>query len=124
MKKIIALLVVMLGFGFTATAQQKKVVVKSPTATDVRTITPDPVVEQAAAKDLTALSKTITLTDVEKQNFKGLFEYKHRELKKTLTADQKKVLLNSIDAKLRASLTPEQMAKLDSNKKVLSQLTN
>jgi len=121
MKKIIALLVVMLGFGFTATAQQKKFTVKSPTTQPTAT---DPAVVQAAAKDLTALSKTVTLTDVEKQNFKGLFEYKHRELKKALTADQKKVLLNSIDAKLRASLTPGQMAKLDGNKKVLTQLTN
>jgi len=123
MKKIIALLVVMLGFGFTATAQQKKFTVKSPT-TGVQSASADPVVEQAAAKDLTALTKVITLTDVEKQNFKGLFQYKHRELKKTLTADQKKVLLNSIDAKIRASLTPAQMTKLDANKKVLTQLTN
>jgi hypothetical protein len=122
MKKIIALIVVMLGFGFTATAQQRKFTVKSPT-TGVQSAA-DPAVTQAAAKDLTALSKTVTLTDVEKQNFKGLFEYKHRELKKALTADQKKVLLGSIDAKLRASLTPEQMAKLDANKKLLTQLTN
>jgi hypothetical protein len=122
MKKIIALMVVMLGFGFTATAQQRKFTVKSPT-TGVQSAA-DPAVTQAAAKDLTALSKTVTLTDVEKQNFKGLFEYKHRELKKALTADQKKVLLGSIDAKLRASLTPEQMAKLDANKKLLTQLTN
>ena len=113
----------MLGFGFTATARQKKFTVNSPN-TGVQNASADPVVEQAAAKDLTALTKVITLTDVEKQNFKGLFQYKHRELKKTLTADQKKVLLNSIDAKIRASLTPAQMTKLDANKKVLTQLTN
>jgi hypothetical protein len=123
MKKIIALMVVMLGFGFTATAQQRIATVKSKT-TGAQSVAADPAVVQAAAKDLTALSKTVTLTDVEKQNFKGLFEYKHRELKKALTADQKKVLLGSIDAKLRASLTPEQMAKLDANKKLLTQLTN
>ncbi|KGO85634.1 hypothetical protein Q765_15605 [Flavobacterium rivuli WB 3.3-2 = DSM 21788] len=123
MKKIIAILVVMLGFGFTANAQQKRVSVKSPT-TGVQAVAKDPVVEQAATKDLTALTKVVTLNDVEKQNFKGLFEYKHRELKKALTPDQKKVLLNSIDAKLRASLTPDQMAKLDANKKTLTQLTN
>lgn len=121
MKKIIALLVVMLGFGFTATAQQKSFTVKSPTTQATPT---DPEVAKAAAKDLTALTNVVALNAVEKQNFKGLFEYKHSELKKPLTADKKKVLLNSIDAKLRASLTPEQMAKLDSNKKVLSQLTN
>jgi len=116
-------MVVMLGLGFTATAQQRTATVKSKT-TGAQSVPADPAVVKAAAEDLTALSKTVTLTDVEKQNFRGLFEYKHRELKKTLTADQKKVLLGSIDAKLRASLTPEQMAKLDANKKLLTQLTN
>jgi len=124
MKKIIAILVIMLGFGFTANAQVKKFNVKSAT-TNTQSVAADPAVEQAANKDVTDLTKVITtLNAVEKQNFKGLFEYKHRELKKALTAEQKKTLAATIDAKLRASLTSDQMAKLDSNKKVLTQLTN
>ena len=122
MKKIIALMVVMLGFGFTATAQQKKIV--RPSVSTAQEAPKDAAVEQAALKDVAALNKVVTLTDAEKVTYKGLFEHKHRQLKANLTDDQKTVLFQSIDAKLRAGLNPAQMAKLDSNKKVLATLTH
>jgi len=121
MKKIIALFVLMLGLGFTANAQQKSA--KPVTATNTGTAK-EAAIQQAATNDAKALNDFIPLTDSEMQSFKGLFEYKHRSLSDTnLSADRKKSIAETVEAKINATLSPEQVTKLGQNQKLLKQLT-
>lgn len=121
MKKLIAVFIMALGFSLTATAQQKVTVKSAQTSSNAPKTK---ATAAAASKDVDALNNVVTLTEVEKKNFLGLFEYKHRALSKNPDAESKKTLSQTIEAKIRASLTPQQIAKLDSNKKVLQSLTN
>jgi len=121
MKKLIVLFIITLGFSFSAVAQQKAAT-RPVIATQSNT--PTKATESAATKDVAALTRIIPLTEAEKKTYFGLFEYKHRTLSVTTTAEGKNTLAQTIDAKLRAGLTPDQMAKLDANKKVLHTLTH
>ncbi|KGO94337.1 hypothetical protein Q766_05300 [Flavobacterium subsaxonicum WB 4.1-42 = DSM 21790] len=128
MKKIIALFVIMLGFGFTANAQQKKAAVKS--AAVASTATPQQTakaatIEKAAISDVESLNSFIPLKDADRQSLKGLFAYKHELLSDAaLSKERKDIVSQTIEAKLRATLSPEQMAKLDQNTKLLNTLTH
>lgn len=122
MKKIIALSIIALGLGFTANAQ-KKVTAPSATVSQVPTA-PTKATEDAATKDVATLNKVVPLTEAEKKTYHGLFEYKHRALSANPNAEAKKTLSQSIEMKLRAGLSPAQMAKLDANKRVLQTLIN
>lgn len=122
MKKLIAFSIIALSLGFTAAAQNRTTSA-SATVAQVPTA-PTKATEEAATKDVAALNKVVPLTEAEKKTYFGLFEYKHRALSVNPTEEGKKTLSQSIDAKLRAGLTPAQMTKLDSNKKVLQTLTH
>ncbi|THD30611.1 hypothetical protein [uncultured Flavobacterium sp.] len=77
-----------------------------------------------AKKDIASLSEAVTLSEQNKATFLELFKKKHEALSKPgLTDDKKKVIYKSIDAKLRGTLSAEQMAKIDSNPELLKQLT-
>lgn len=120
MKKIIALFVIMVGFSFTAQAQQKKVA----KATAQSTVT-DAGVQKAAAADVKALDAYIPLNAAEKQSFTGLFEYKHQNIKDgQMSAERIDVFAQTIEAKIKATLTPENLTKLEGNPKLLKQLTH
>ena len=123
MKKIIALFVLMLGLSFTANAQQKNQV-KQANATeassDIRTAA-----KQAAVKDVAALTEVIALDDTNKQNFMGLFEYKHLTLmQQELSAERKAILADVIEAKIKATLTPDQNEKLAKSPALVQKLTH
>lgn len=129
MKKIIALSAILtLGLGFTASAQQKKPakqVVKTAQAALPAT---DAEVKKAAQKNVTTLNGVVTLTDAEKQMFQGLFETKYRNLQSVAKAGNKAAdkegVSQSIEAKLRATLSADKMAKLDAKPAVLKELTH
>lgn len=119
MKKIIALFVIMLGFGFTASAQQKKAAKTTATAPVSTRIS----YAEAAKKDLASVDKVATLTAEQKVSVQGLFEYKHREMAAVASSEERKAIISqTIDAKLRATLTAEQMAKLDAKPEVLKKV--
>ena len=120
MKKIIALFVLMLGLSFTANAQQKST--KPVTATNTGT-SKEAAIQQAAVNDTKALNEFIPLSDSEMQSFKGLFEYKHRSLSENLNDERKANLATTIEAKINATLSPENATKLSQNQKLLKQLT-
>jgi uncharacterized protein (UPF0264 family) len=125
MKKIIALFVLMVGFSFTASAQKKTSVAKpSKVATTTAANTTDAAIQEAAIKDTKALNDYIKLTNEEMQSFKGLFEYKHQSFASGLTDERKKIISDTVEAKINATLTPEQVTKLSSNKALLTQLLN
>jgi len=123
MKKIIALFVVMLAFGLNANAQQKTPVKQATTTTAPSSL--DVAVKQAAAKDVAAMMETIALDDANKQNFMGLFEYKHRLLmQQELSAERKSILAETIEAKIKATLTPAQNEKMAQSPALLQKLTH
>lgn len=125
MKKIIALFVIMLGLSFSASAQQKKAAVKpaKQVATSQAGATD---LKAAATKDVAALNKVATLNDADKQSLQGLFEYKYGQLNQgvALSQDRKDIIAQTIEAKLRATLSADQMAKVDNNPTLLKQLTH
>ncbi len=124
MKKIIALFVVMLAFGATANAQQKKAAATpAPAKAAPAAYHETPEVQKAAARDLELLSSTLTLTEDQKKAYKGLFETKHRTLSdKSLSPERKGVIATNIESKLKSMMTPDQIAKLDSNPELLKKL--
>lgn len=127
MKKIVFLFSIMLACGLTANAQQKKAAAK-PAKQEVQqtaaTTEASRKIAEAAAKDVTALGKVISFTGTQRQDFMGLFEHKHRNLAENLSDERKKVLLQSIEAKINATLTPDQNAKLAKSPETMKMLIN
>jgi len=121
MKKIIALFVVMLAFGLNANAQQKK----AAAATTQKTVQKSDATIQAAARDLTLLSETVELTEEQKGIYKRLFETKHHSLSDaSLPQERKDRLAENVERKLKSVMTPDQVAKIDSNPELLKKLTH
>jgi hypothetical protein len=117
MKKIIALFVLMLGISFTASAQETA---KTTTTAESK----EAAIQKAAIEDAKALNEFIPLSNDQMQSFKGLFESKHRVLAEAnLSEDRKKSMTQTIEAKISATLTPEQFQKLSQNQTLLKQLT-
>jgi hypothetical protein len=108
MKKLIAVLTLFLAFAFSANAQQDKKM--NP--------------EDAAKLDAVKLSETIGLQGTQQDDFIRLFVMKHRTMNDPATTEaQKKEMSRVVDLKIRASLTPEQMQKLDAHPEVMAKLT-
>lgn len=122
MKKIIALFVIMLACSFSANAQQKNA---SPAATTQQTAAQiNSNAEKAAMKDMQALNEFVQLTDAQSSRLKGLFLEKHKQLAQQLSDERKTVLAQAIETKLKAALTPDQIAKLEDNAKLMNMLTH
>lgn len=106
MKKIFALLTLFFAFSMNVAAQDKGNA------------------NELAKKDVQALSSVVKLSAQNEATFTTLFKNKHEAYATpNLSEDRKKILAKSIDAKLRATLDANQMAKLESNKDLLKQLT-
>ena len=118
MKKIIAILTLTLAFSLNANAQDKKVVSKEEITK--KELSP----EVAAKNDAYELIRFLGLEENKLGIYTNLFTKKYKVLaEEGLTPERKEELTRVIDAKLRASLTPEQMEKLDKNSELLAKLT-
>jgi len=106
MKKIIALLTLFLAFTVSVSAQDKGNV------------------SELAKSDVALLGKTVKLTAQDEANFVGLFTKKHEILATpNLSEERRRIIVKSIDAKLRATLSADNMAKVDANPELLKKLT-
>ena len=106
MKKIIALLTLFFTFSMNVAAQEKVNL------------------DQLAKNDVTLLGKTVRLTAQDEVTFNGLFKKKYEVLSTpNLSEERKKIVTKSIDAKLRATLSADNMAKVDANPELLKKLT-
>lgn len=106
MKKIIALLTLFFAFTVNVAAQDKGNA------------------NELAKADVALLGKTVKLTAQDEANFVGLFAKKHEVLSTpNLSEERRKVVVKSIDAKLRATLSADNMAKVDANPELLKKLT-
>ena len=109
MKNLLGALVLFLAFTVNASAQEtfKKV---------------DEKVE--AKTNLAALSEVVPVQGTLSEDLFRLFEYKHRNLNENLSTDRKAELARIIEMKLRATLSAEQMQKIESKPGLLKKLTN
>ena len=108
MKKIIAVLTLLLAFSINANAQAKN---KPSDAQD------------KAKKQATELTEFLGLDKVQNQNFARLFEQKFSILDDANTSAERKAELSRvIEAKIRASLDGTQMEKLEKNKALFDKL--
>jgi len=106
MKKIIALFVMLFAFTSSMNAQDKNEMLK-----------------KAAEKDVKALTEVVTLSTDVKDALTALFMKKHDALSsENFTEAKKRDVQSIIEAKLRATLTDEQMQLVDRNQKLLNQL--
>lgn len=110
----------MLAFGYTANAQQRKATAPVQQQASVD----EAAVKTAAAKDVKALGEFIDLTSDQQTAFKGLFEYKHRLLAENLSQERKDILAEQIELKIKATVSPDQVGKLDENPKLMNILTH
>ena len=107
MKKLIALLTFFFAFAITANAQDRKV---SP--------------EEAAKLDAYKMSEVIGLQGTQQDDFIRLFVMKHRVMNDpAMSEERKKETSRIMEMKLQASLTPEQMQKLNANPELYARLT-
>jgi hypothetical protein len=106
MKKIFFALSLMLAFTINANAQESKVNV-----------------QELAKKESAELAQLVGLSESQTTDFKQLFEMKHQTLSsQQLSAERRAELTNIMDRKIRASITPEQMKKLEANTELYDKL--
>lgn len=109
MKKLIAALTLMLAFSINANAQDKK----NTSAYDL------------AKKQATELTEYLGLDKVQDENFARLFEQKITVLADAnLSQERRDEFSRVVEAKIRGSLEPIQMQKLDENPALLKKLTH
>ena len=109
MKKLIAVVTLLLAFSINANAQDKSEL----TSTD------------KGKKEAAMLTEYLGLNDTQNADFTRLFTQKYTVLEdKTLSAERKQELSRVIDAKIRASLDGNQIEKLEKNPELLKKLIN
>lgn len=111
MKKILLIFTLLCAFTLSANAQEKK-----PAA--VQKI--DATVE--AKKDAEDLTKLLNLNSTQSTDFYRLFEMKYKMLQENLSEDRKAILSQNIDAKIKASLTADQINTLVAKKDLYNRL--
>ena len=129
MKKILFVLTI---FCFSATAANAQTKITTPASKPVEvvkkteeTINFVPVDAVALAKvDATEIKNLLNLDDIWTQNFYRLFEQKYRAQNENLSSVRKTELNRIIDAKIRASLKPDQMATLEAKEELFKRLVN
>lgn len=76
-----------------------------------------------AKKDMAELSQIVNLQESQKEDFFRLFEMKHEVTSnKNMSQERKTVMIQVIEAKIRGTLSAEQMAILESKPEVLNRL--
>lgn len=109
MKKIIAVLTLLLAFSINANAQDKK----TQSSTEM------------GQNQATELAEYLGLDQTQNENFARLFEQKCRIFEnENLSAERKTELSRVIEAKIRASLDQNQMEKLEKNTVLFNKLIN
>lgn len=120
------MMVVTLAFGFSANAQQKTTKPAAAKAKATVEASADTPALKAAKLDLAELKKVVTFKDSRDADmYLQLFERKHRFAveEPNLSADRKASISQSIEAKLKAGLTPDQIQKIEATPGLMAKLT-
>ena len=119
MKKLIAVVTLLLAFTITANAQDKKV---AATAANTKEKLSS---EEAAKKDIAALIATVSITQDLKKDLYTLMIMKHDALSNPkLSASEKEALSKSFERKVLAGLDEVQRKQLMSNPDVLQKIAH
>jgi hypothetical protein len=122
MKKIIAVFAMMLAFGYTANAQQKKVA--TPAKQQQETVD-KAAIDKAVMKDMELITTNMELSEDELSYIKALIVHKQQVLAtKDLSQERKDILAENIESKLRSGLPKSQVGKLDEDPQLLYKLTH
>lgn len=111
MKKLLAAVALCFAFSIGASAQEAK-------GTSQMSI------EQSAKLDAVKMAETLGIEASQQNDFARLFVMKHQVMQDpNVSAERRAEMSRVVEAKIRASLTPEQLKKLDSDPKLLAILT-
>ncbi len=81
--------------------------------------------EEAAKKDAIALTEYLGLKETQQEDFFRLFKMKHETLQDpNISEERKNEMSKIVGLKIKASITPDQSAKLDNNPELMKQLQN
>ena len=106
MKKLIAALVLFFATSLSMNAQEKELSV-----------------QELAKNDAVELVKLLGLPENQLEDFFHLFEMKHEVMtNKNLSVERKTEMSHVIEAKIRGTLSPQQMATLEANTAVFDRL--
>ncbi|MCZ8169420.1 MAG: hypothetical protein ACK5RV_07270 [Flavobacterium sp.] len=79
--------------------------------------------QSKAKNDMVALAQVVNLPENQQEDFFRLFEMKYEVLdNKNLSAERKLEMSRVIEAKIRGTLSPQQMAQLEANPELLNRL--
>ncbi|MFT3793839.1 hypothetical protein [Flavobacterium sp.] len=107
MKKLIAVVTMLLAFSISANAQDKKAAV-----------------EAAAQKDVAALIEKVTIDQSLKQDMYTLMVMKHEQLAQAKTQADKNKVYAAMEQKIMSGMDKEQQKILSNNPALLKQLTH
>lgn len=111
MKKLLAAVALCFAFSIGASAQEAKSATKMSA-------------EEAAKHDTVKMTQALNIEAQQQADFARLFTMKHQVMQDpNMSAERRSEMTRIVDAKIRASLTPEQLKKLDSDPKLLAILT-
>ena len=117
MKKIIALIVLGLGFTLSTYAQDNN---KAKTQVVKEKLSPS----EVAKNDAIAIAKLLDFDETKQQNFERLFEMKHKVMQDpNASFERKKEMVRVVAAKIAASMDANQLAKLKANDALYKQMT-
>lgn len=106
MKKIFFVLTLILAFSINASAQEKRTVI-----------------QELSKKDSAEVTSLLGLNETQSADLYRLFEMKNEAVSNESLSDERRAELNRIiDLKLKASLTPEQIATLESKTELYARL--
>ncbi len=107
MKKIIAVLTLLFAFTVSANAQDRKMNA-----------------EEAAKYEAHLMGEYLGLKGTQQDDFVRLFEMKHQTLNDaSLSPERKAEMSRIVEMKIRASLTADQISKLESNPEMMARMT-
>lgn len=107
MKKLIAVLTLLLAFTVSANAQETKVSAA-----------------ESAKIEATQLAQAVGLTETQTQDFVRLFMMKYEKMNNpSLSEEKKKEFSRVVDAKIKASMNADQLKVLEANPELMARLT-
>lgn len=113
MKKLLFIIALFFAFSISASAQSNKVAAVKVQNTPA----------EAAKKDAQDLKALLSLNDTRTTDFYNLFEQKYQTLAvPDLSTERKEVLKTVIEAKIRASVDANEMAKIEANPALFKRL--
>lgn len=85
--------------------------------------TQEATIQELAKKDMAELSQIVGLPETQKEDFFRLFEMKHEVTSnKNMSSERKAEMSRVIEAKIRGTLSAQQMAALEAKPEVLNRL--